>query len=60
MRQYVKYSNLSALFLAKRQELDRPVKCRCLSSADTSVAVCLFMLMLGMVLGVWLCQTIGR
>jgi hypothetical protein len=59
-RPNVRFSNLSALYLHKRAELSQPVKCHCLSSIEALVSMGLFVLVLGMLLGVWMCQTIGR
>ena len=59
-RPNVKFSNLSALYLHKQAELSQPKTCRCESNAEAIIGIGIFILMLGMVLGVWLCQTYWR
>jgi hypothetical protein len=60
MRPNVKFSNLSALYLHKRQELDRPIQCACLTATEALIGVAVLVYVLGAITGVWLCQTYWR
>jgi hypothetical protein len=57
MRQNIKFSNLSALIVAKRQELDQLTpQCRCLTSLEALAGVMVLVFLLGAVFGVWMGQ----
>ena len=57
MKQNVKFSNLSALLVAKRQELDKLTpQCRCLTNLEALAGVTLLVFLVGAVFGVWISQ----
>jgi hypothetical protein len=58
MRPNVKYHDVAELFLHKRQQQDllRPSPCRCLSNAEALIGVAALVFIIGMAVGVWLCQ----
>ena len=57
MRQNIKFSNLSALIVAKRQELDKLTpQCRCMHSAEAIISVMVLVFLIGAVFGVWMGQ----
>lgn len=61
MRPNVKFENVAELFLYKQAELSRlQPQCRCLSNSEALVGVGVLVFLIGMVTGMWLCQTYWR